>query len=419
MAESSQSFVVSLLFGLALLGVGAAALPAAPASAADLEPDPHGIIETVPADGNPHRVWVADRIFRHSLLFDGDTATVLGTIDTNWNIAGRAPLSSPGRGEFYMVESVYSRGHYGERSDFVTIYDATTLAVTGEVQLPVQTAEAGHGVALVDLLDGGRFLAVFAQNPAASVAIVDLDSRSFVTNIDAAGCAGVYPTGERSFAMLCGNGTVTSVLLDEKGGDARLVASEPFFDVVADPLTEKGVRDGSRWYFASFDGWLHEVETSGERPELLARWSMFDDADRGAGWRIGGVQHLALHRASGRLYALVHQGGAGTHKDPGTEIRVYDLGRRDVVARWPVPSLVAPFLRPFLDLERDSTAYSLLDRLLPSPGAHSILVTQDENPLLFVRHNELGAIGVLDAANGRHLRDLEEAGISGGKLALP
>lgn len=344
---------------------------------------------------------------------------MLATIDTNENLGGRAPLTSKERAEFYMVDTVYDRGHYGNRRDYLTIYDTSTLKIKGEVALPVRVAEASHGVGLVALLDGARFLAVFSTDPSSSVTLIDLNSRSVSGQIETAGCTGVYPTGMVSFVMLCGSGTVTSVAFDARGSVGRLVSSDKFFDAVDDPLTEKGVRDGSRWLFASFDGWLHEVETAGDRPSLAQRWSLFSEAERRAGWRIGGVQHLALHNTTKRLYSLVHEGGPGSHKDAGSEIRVYDIRNHKQIETFAVPGLLAPFLRPFIELGAETTAYSILRWLLPSMGAHSLAVTQDEDPLLFVRHSELGAIGVLDALSGEHLRDLEEAGISGGALVVP
>ena len=55
----------------------------------------------------------------------------------------------------------------------------------------------------------------------------------------------------------------------------------------------------------------------------------------------------------------------------------------------------------------------LMRQALPNPGVHSVAVTQDATPLLFVRHDEVGAVGVLDAVVGRVVRDIDEAGISG------
>src|SRR5439155_1570647 len=84
---------------------------------------------------------------------------------------------------------------------------------------------------------------------------------------------------------------------------------EPFFDPQKDPVTEKAVRRGNEWLFVSFEGVVHPVDMSGETPRFGETWSLVDDAGRRASWRIGGAQHLAVHAASGRLYALMHQGG--------------------------------------------------------------------------------------------------------------
>ena len=44
----------------------------------------------------------------------------------------------------------------------------------------------------------------------------------------------------------------------------------------------------------------------------------------------------AIHRALGRLYVPMHEGGEGTHKDGGTEIWVFDLASHRRLARWPM-----------------------------------------------------------------------------------
>ncbi len=51
--------------------------------------------------------------------------------------------------------------------------------------------------------------------------------------------------------VLCGDGTAITVHLKENGELDRIVRSTSFFDVVADPITVKGVRDGSTWWFSS------------------------------------------------------------------------------------------------------------------------------------------------------------------------
>ncbi|MGH8630008.1 MAG: amine dehydrogenase large subunit, partial [Burkholderiales bacterium] len=50
--------------------------------------------------------------------------------------------------------------------------------------------------------------------------------------------------------------------------------------------------------------------------------------DTSAGWRVGGAQPLAIHRASQRLFVLMHQGAKDSHKEPGMDVWVYDIGAR-------------------------------------------------------------------------------------------
>jgi methylamine dehydrogenase heavy chain len=417
-----------LLFGSALLlGVLLPAFCAAqeaekpsPVAGAELEADPHGVIEVLPAAAGAHWVWISDRLLRHSLLFDGDTGRMLGGVDVTAMLSGRGPVFSRSREELYVVEEVYSRGHRGERRDFVTIYDAKTLAVTGEIEIPPKVAQVSHGMGLVALLDEDRFLLAFNQTPGSSVSVIDLENRTMVGEIDVAGCALVYPTGPASFGSLCGDGRALKVRLKEDGTLGSMSHSETIFDVVKDPLSEKGVRYGDRWLFTSFAGWLHEIDFSADAPALKERWSLFSDDERAGAWRVGGIQHLAVHEASRSLYSIVHSGGGrGTHKDPGGEIWVYDMRGQERLARFDVPNLLVPFLRPFVGTEPGGLMEAALGAVLPHMGIHSLVVTQDASPVLFLRHGEIGAVAVVDAFSGAHLRDIEETGLAGGSLMVP
>ena len=129
---------------------------AAPSPRADIEPDEHGKVAVLPAP-SPHWLWVPDRLFRHATLFDGDSGRALGTLDGIVQSHGPAPLFARKRGEIYMIDQVYARGHRGERKDYVTIYDATTLTVRGEVEIPPRSASIGHGYAVAAVLDDDRF----------------------------------------------------------------------------------------------------------------------------------------------------------------------------------------------------------------------------------------------------------------------
>jgi len=376
-----------------------------------------GTVAQLPEPGT-HWVWVPDRLLTHSMLFDGDSGEVLGMIDSVGQITPKPPLISRSRGEIYSADIAYSRGLRGERIDFVSIYDARTLKISGEVVLPTRSAESNASVAYVELL-GDRFVAIFNQFPHASVSIVDIDRRVFVEEIPVTGCAGIYPVGERRFATLCGNGSAVLVQLDEAGHKASMSSSEAFFDVVEDPVFMAAGRQGTRWTFVSFEGVVHTVEFGGDQPVARAAWSLLGDSDRSEGWRPGGLQHVALHAPSQRLFVAMHRGGTGSHKQAGSEIWVWDLAGHTRLDRFEVPNLTAAFLGKFLEIPPGGFLEVLMRWVVPSGGVHALAVSQDDAPLLFARNAELGAVAVMDASNGQTLRFLTEVGLAGPTLRVP
>src|SRR6185503_2989455 len=96
--------------------------------------------------------------------------------------------------------------------------------------LPTRTSDANTSLGYTALLDGGRFLATFNQFPVAAVSISDLERRLFAAQVPITGCAGIFPTGERAFATLCGDGTAGVVKLDGKGHGRVAAQSAKFFD---------------------------------------------------------------------------------------------------------------------------------------------------------------------------------------------
>src|SRR5262249_28046890 len=181
--------------------------------------------------GVDHRVWVTDRIWHHSALWDGDTGRVLGMIDSPApTVTPKLPMHAHRRGEIYSADLAYSRGDRGDRVDFITIYDDRSLSVKGEIVLPTRTGDANTSIGYSALLDDERFLATFNQFPVASISITDVEKRRFASEVPITGCAGVFPTGARTLATLCGDGTVAVVELDS-GGRGRVTShSERFFD---------------------------------------------------------------------------------------------------------------------------------------------------------------------------------------------
>lgn len=268
-------------------------------------------------------------------------------------------------------------------------------------------------------LVGDRFLAVFNQFPEISVSIVDLERRRFVEAIGIAGCAGIYPVDDRHFATLCGDGTMALVALDDDGRKAGITASERFFDPVKDPVAMPGGRSGTRWTFVSFEGMVHGVDFANGTPRVESAWSLLDEADRSERWRPGGLQHVALHAPTNRLYVAMHQGEAGSHKQAGPEVWVFDVTEKKRLARFELPNLTAAFLVGAAGVESGSFVETLMNWIIPSEGAHALVVSQDDDPLLFVRNAQLGAVAVIDAMTGETLRMLTETGLAGPTLRVP
>jgi methylamine dehydrogenase heavy chain len=390
------------------------------AARAELAAEPVGRVFTLPATPGPHWFWLTDLMLHRTALFDADSGELLGTISSGTAGLGMviAPLFSKDHREIYLAESYYARGVRGERTDVVTVYDGATLEPVHEIGIPPKRAEYYPGNAANALSDDGRFAAVFNATPGQSLTIVDVRERRFVVEVPTPGCGLAFAAGPRRFLMLCADGAALAVTLDEAGG-AKAERTAPFFDANADPLTEKAVRRGDEWLFVSFEGVVHPLDVSGPAIRPGATWPLFDDAARGDAWRVGGGQHLAVHAASGRLYALVHQGPKDTHKEPGREVWVYDLAERRRVQRIEVANPLAALVRQQAGVERGGAASWLLDALLPHPGVGQILVTQDESPVLVAVGEAPGSVLVHDARSGALLREIGEAGIASTLLYAP
>ncbi|HZT03971.1 MAG TPA: amine dehydrogenase large subunit [Steroidobacteraceae bacterium] len=363
------------------------------AAATALTPDPLGVVATVPAVASPHWVWVNDVVFSHmsdgqALLVDGDSGRFLGMLSTGFAF-GRVVLAEDGK-VIFSPETYFSRGTRGTRTDVVTLYDPVHLSPVGEIAIPPKRAANMPMMADSELTDDGAFLLIYNFTPAQSITVVDTRSRRFAGEVETPGCALAYPTGPRSFFSICADGALLDVHLDDAGHVSRRVHTRDMFDVSADPATEKGVRLGSRWLFVSYGGTVYSIDITAHGLEAGPRWSLLSDAERRQNWRPGGLQQLAAHASSDRLYAIMHQGGPETHKDPGKEVWVYDLGRRQRVQR------IA----------------------LRSPAA-SIQVTRDDRPLLFAAFMGSTTLEVYDAKSGEYLRSVKNLGTTPTLLVTP
>jgi methylamine dehydrogenase heavy chain len=408
-----------VLAGTLLLASVALLLPSF-ARAADIAPEKVGNVFELPAKPGPSWFWASDILMHRTSLFDAADGRLLGTISSGSAGSGFVvfPLFPPAHDEIYIAETYWSRGIRGERTDVVTVYDARTLKPKAEIPIPAKRGEYYPGNASNALTDDGRFMAVFNITPATSLSIVDVKERRFAGEVEAPGCSLVYSAGPRRFFMLCANGSALVLNLDDRGAVAKAERTEPFFDSVKDPITEKGVRRDNEWIFTSYDGVIHTVDVKGPTLAFGPTWSLLDDAERAENWRIGGLQHLAVHTASGRLYALMHQGPRDTHKDPGTEVWVFDLEERKRIARFAVPNPLVSFIADQAKLGpvdqqplSSRVTRAVLDASLPNVGVERILVTQEDKPLLVVSSGFPPTITVLDAETGKVNREISEPGI--------
>ena len=376
-----------------VLGLGASCLPGI--AGAVLPPDlgNEKTVVSLPTPPSKHWVWVNDFVFPHmadgmAYLVDGDSGKYLGTLSTGYGFA-RIVLPRDGK-VIYSPETYFSRGTRGTRTDVVTIYDGATLRVQGEVIIPPKRVSNLPVIGDSTLTDDDRFLLIYNFTPAQSVTVVDTANRQFVGEIETAGCAFVFPTGPRAFFSVCADGGLLVTELDASGKQASQQRTAPLFDVAHDPVTEKPVRLGDTWYFVSFDGRVVPVKASAKGLSVGEAWWLTTKAERQQGWRPGGMQQLAVHAGTNRLYALMHQGNRDTHKAPGKDIWVYDLATHQRTQK-------------------------IAARALTS----SIQISTDEHPLLFGSFIDSNVLDVYEPQSGKLLRSVDSIGTSPTLLLTP
>jgi len=327
------------------------------ALSADLPEDPMGQVVTFSRQDHDRLVWVTDMNMPHqahgrAYLIDPDTGAFLAMLDLGYWTTG---IELPADGERILsAETHFSRTTRGQRSDVLVTYDAKTFQPLGEIPLPPKRASVVKMQGTSALSDDDRFFGQMNFTPAVSLSLVDLESRKLITEFDTPGCPNIYGSGDRSFHVLCGDGSFLTLTLDDDGNIIGKARSEALFDPFDDPISISGVRHDTHWYFVSLAGDLYDVEMDSEGVRLAATWPLINEDEREGEWSISGFQHLAIHRKAGRLYLLTHQGPPETFEDPGTHVWVFDLARREKI-----------------------DAYELAERTI------SIAVSQDDAPLLY------------------------------------
>lgn len=377
--------------GLGVLGLSCAAALGAPAQPV-VEAEASDVATLAP--NPPHRFFAGGWGSSGFVIFDADTGKMEGSIpagyESNLSIA-------PDNSRFYVSETYWTHGARGKREDLVSVYDAKTLNLVKEIDLPGR-ALVGK-VQNFDLNAAGSRGYVYVLHPASSVVWVDLKTQAVAGTVEIPGCALVFPWGDEGFSSLCGDGSLATVSIPESG-PAKVTHTKPFFDANRDPIFENSFvdRNTGRAIFLTYSGLVYEArlgpETTVEKPWSIQQAAGYAVAGTGVqelAWRPGGVQLAAYHKASGRLFVLMHVGNYWTHKQGGTEVWVLDTKTHALLRRIP--------LQP-----------------VPTSGAAdqkwplyaSIGVSQDEKPLLYLLNPD-GNDVVMDAATGEILRKIEFA----------
>jgi methylamine dehydrogenase heavy chain len=238
------------------------------------------------------------------------------------------------RPELYVADTVWSRGSRGTRTDFITIYDTQTLNPIGEIVLPgtkraLITAMEG----LIAFTDDQRMALVFDFTPASSVTVVDLVKRQVLGDVEIPGCSLVYPSGTRGFSTLCSSGTMLTVRLDANGAVAGRSESKAFNPLDTDPLFTASTLVGGVRYFPSLHGRVQPLDMRGDEVKILPDWRLVSAADEADQWRPSGWQLVAGDEQK-LLYVLMQPNAhEGTHKDPATEVWVYNTATKARVKR--------------------------------------------------------------------------------------
>ncbi len=261
----------------------------------------------------------------------GDSREVKGQLQARDSATLLVPDKRP---ELYVADTVWSRGSRGARTDFITIYDTHTLNAIGEIVLPgakraLITAMEG----LIAFTDDQRMALVFNFTPASSVTTVDLVKRQVLGEVEIPGCSLVYPSGTRGFSTLCSSGTMLTVRLDANGAVAGRSETKPFNPLDTDPLFTASALVGGIRYFPSLHGRVQPIDMRGDEVKVLPDWPLVPPADQAGDWRPSGWQ-VVTGDDQKLLYVLMQpQAHEGTHKDPATEVWVYNTATKARVKR--------------------------------------------------------------------------------------
>ncbi len=309
---------------------------------------------------------------------DGTTGRVLGQIDTG--LLTNIVLYDSGR-KIYLAETWFKRFSQGPQDDFIRCQDPKTFSTTCDFDIPEGRFLVMTMPQMTDVTTDGRYLLYFQFAPEPGVGIVDLAQQKHIRTVPVPDCYLIFPSGPKSFFMLCREGSLLSVSFDERG-EAKMQhtpvlrpADKHFFD------TPAFSRKAGKIFFLSYDGDVYPVDISGTEAKFGTPFSLFSEAEKKEGWAPGGWLPAAWHRTSDRLYVLVDKRAQWTHAYPSGHVFVYD-----------------------------TTTGARVQTIKLEHPATSIAVSQDPEPLLYALQAHGGTLEIYDARTGAFRQKVSELG---------
>jgi methylamine dehydrogenase heavy chain len=387
-----QIAFAELLAGAVLGAAFLAAASAAVALPPPLQPETSDVA-TLPPPGL-HR-FITMTWEKGAVIYSADTGKIEGQVPTAHGSAMRTAADSS---QVYVAETLWTHGNRGTRQDLLSIYDGKTLNLLKEIHLPGRLIVSSK-LQDLELNASGKHAYVYNMHPASSVIWVDLAKQSVGGTVETPGCALIFPWGEDGFSSLCADGSMATVSLTDSG-PATVTHTKPFFDAVNDPIFDNSIADRAtdRALFLTYTGLIYSARL-GAAPVIDKPWSVQVSAGQkpaGTGveelaWRPGGVQPIAWHKDSDRLFILMHPGNYWTHREGGTEVWVLNRATHALIARFPV------LFKP------ESTPADIR-----TTAVRGIAVSQHDHPQLFLM-NSSGGVSVMDADTGEILKKIDDA----------
>ncbi len=328
------------------------------AAGAELPVEPTPAVKSLPAQYPDSYVFLVDPNFFGMESGKVVIADVGAATDHHKGAIGAAQFgyfaAAKTRPELYVVDTFYARGHRGERTDVLTIYDKATLNPTGEIILPgAKRGQILTEAGAFQLSADERFAYVYNFTPAASITVVDLVGRRVASEIDIPGCVHAFALQGGGFASLCGNGAVASTKLDAGGKFVAQTMSASFTDIDNDPMFTRPAIIGGVAYFPTYGGSIQPIDLSGSEAVPGQAWAIRAPAAAAAkkkGWRdrIPGLSkkegvsgkrlpsgwQLAAHDDAGRLYLTMRATETlDDHDTGGDEVWVIDPKTKTLVTR--------------------------------------------------------------------------------------